>query len=245
VVAPPGWRTASVSAADRKLGIGAAVGGTDAIVLVGSVRHRQIPVAGAGQKTVEVALPAGRAWRADAVKAFDARRMFVFHTSRGYPTIVCRGAYGKSRAVVNAACAKIATAASLAEPDLPIPYPGKAVRRQVADALQGYATARRAAAAAIEGATDHAEVRAAARKIAGRTKELAMGLSDPDLVALRRAVLGAAEGWQAAAKAAKQGMGFHSAGKEVEAAEAAIRRARGHLVELGYAHPSAFAGQAT
>jgi serine/threonine protein kinase len=245
VVAPPGWRTASVSAADRKLGIGAAVGGTDAIVLVGSVRHRQIPAAGAGQKTVEVALPAGRALRADDVKAFDARRMFVFHTSHGYPTIICRGTYGKSRAVVDAACAKIATVASLAKPDLPIPYPGKAVRRQVADALQGYATARRAAAAAIEGAIDHAEVRAAARKIAGRTKELASGLSDPDLAALRHALLGAAEGWQTAAKAAKRGTGFHLAGKEVEAAEAAIRRARGHLVALGYADPSASARQAT
>ena len=245
VVAPPGWRTASVSAADRKLGIGAAVGGTDAIILVGSVRHRQIPVAGTGQKTVEVALPAGRARRADDVKAFDARRMFIFHTSRGYPTIVCRGAYGKSRAVVDAACGKVATAASLAEPDLPIPYPAKAVRRQVADALRGYATARRAAAAAIEGAADHAEVKAAAREIASRTKELAMGLTDPDLAALRRALLGAAEGWQAAAKAAKERTGFHLAGREVEAAEAAIRRARRHLVKLGYADPSATGGQAT
>lgn len=245
VVAPPGWRKASVSVADRKLGIGAAVGGTDATVLVGSVRHRQIPAAGAGQKTVEVVLPAGKAWRADDVETFDARRMFIFHTSQAYPTIVCRGAYGASEAAVDAACAKIATAASLAEPDLPIPYPRKSVRGQAADALHGYATARRAAAAAIEDAADHADVRVAAREMAARTRELATGLSDPDLAALRRSLLGAAEGWQAAAKAAKNGTGFHAAGKEVEAAEAAIRRARGHLVELGYTDPRASAGQAT
>jgi hypothetical protein len=244
LTAPASWRTASVADADRKLGMHAAVGGADAIALVGSIDHSQLPTDAEGSDAVDVSLPAGHALRVDDVGALKAQRMYVFHTAGGYPTIVCRGSYGTPRQTVDAACGRLARTASLADPALPIPYPTKAVRKQAAGALQGYAEARRAATEAIEAATTHAAVKAAAQEIASKASGLAKEVTAPGLGALRRSLAGAAKAWQAAAEAAAKGAGFHPAGTEVKTAEEAIRRARGKLVALGYAEPKKSSGQA-
>jgi hypothetical protein len=231
---PDGWRLASVSAADRRLGMRKAASGADAVALIGSIPRARVPDSVSASQVVDVSLPAGQALRAEDDHDLNAPMVFVFHTSRGYPSILCRRNYGASIAAVESACKSIAASLSVSPAPTPIDYPSKGLREQARQALSSYADASRKASAKIAAAETPAEVKSVAASGAATAERSAVALRSPQLASLREAFRQAQEAWRAATKAAEQRKGFHAAGKKVAAAESGIRKARLELLRLGY-----------
>jgi serine/threonine protein kinase len=120
---PQGWRSASVSAADRRLGMRTAAASASTLALVGPIRRSQIPGYSAAHDPVEVDLPAGRALRAGEDPDLKARMLFVFDTDGTYPTLLCRGIYGASATAVADDCESIARSLSVSPRPSAIGYP--------------------------------------------------------------------------------------------------------------------------
>jgi serine/threonine protein kinase len=231
---PDGWRLASVSGADRRLGMQKAASGADAVALIGSISRMRVPDSASASHVVDVSLPAGQALRAEDDHDLNAPMVFVFHTSRGYPSLICRRNYGAPAAAVEAACKLLAASLSVSPAPTPIDYPSKTLREQTRQALASYADASRRASAKIAAAETSADVRSVAASVAATAGRSATALRSPQLATLREAFRQAQKAWRAAAKAAEQRNGFHDAGKKVAAAESGIRKARFELLRLGY-----------
>ena len=231
---PDAWRPASVSAADRKLGMEKAAASSDTLVLIGPIERAQVPGYSSARKAVEVNLPAGRALRAEDDRTLKARMLYVFHAGGAFPALVCRGIYGASIAAVKGDCEAIARSLSVVPRPTAITYPSMAVQRQAKGALERYAMARKKVTARIRVADTHGEVATTAFSMAKTTGRIALSLRAPQLAPLQAAFDQVRTAWQKAATAARRQRGFHGAGKEVAAAEDGIRRARRELLKLGY-----------
>jgi serine/threonine protein kinase len=231
---PDGWRLASVSGADRRLGMQKAASGADAVVLIGSIPRVRVPNSASASHVVDVSLPAGQALRAEDDHDLNAPMVFVFHTSRDYPSILCRRNYGAPIAAFESACKSIAASLSVSPAPTPIDYPSKTLQEQTQRTLASYADASRRASAKIAVVETSADVGSAAASVAATAGRSATALRSPQLTTLREAFRQAQKAWRAAAKAAEQRNGFHAAGNRVAAAESGIRNARLELLRLGY-----------
>lgn len=234
VAVPATWKPSRATASDRGRGLSKGAAGGGATVLIGSTSAQGLPPRAPANDPREVALPAGRALRIDAVEDFDANRMFVFHVGSVYPILVCRGGPQLGTKKLNRICGRIAASVRLHGRSGAVPVPAAALRQQAAAGLHAYAAARRDGSQAIEAAQTRAAVAAAAEEVAAVAAKAANSVSAARLKHLRRALQEAAEAWERAAEAARAGAGFHAAGEGVKQAEQKIRAARIDLLRLGF-----------
>jgi len=230
---PAPWSTSTPVAADRKLGMRVLATGSSTAALIGFVPPDGLPARNPQNHPYEVALPAGKALRIEEVKSLRARRTYLFHAGGTYPALVCRGSAAAIKQV-DRTCARLAATVELPQRSVSIPAPDPRLRRQAADGLHAYAAARREATHAIEAAETHAAAAAAAEGAAKAAAKAAGEVPAAELASIRRALEGASEAWESAAKAARRGSGFHHAGREVERAEKQIEKARRRLLSLGF-----------
>lgn len=233
---PAGWRSTGLSEVDRRRGLTDAVRGSGGTVLFGTLARQDLPMLTSG-KAFDVMLPAGRALRADDVKALDAQRIFEFRLDgSSFLVVVCRRAGTASARALDRDCDRIAAAVDLPRPAAAIPRPSRSLQREVSNSLHLYARHRRSAIARIATADSRNPVVSAAGRAARGARRAASLLQQPHLGSLRKALQEAARAWKEAMHAAKRGQvaRYTYAGKKLQAAEREIIVDRRRLVGLGY-----------